>query len=302
MKNPFKFSLIGGLLLLLAASSTSTLQGQVVLLEEQFNGNSVDTSIFTFSSAGDESFFGRTQLNSPDLPGPFDAPEVSGGTLRLSLDTFNPFGSAAGELFLADEIRTQQVFAPTPNSFTRYEVRARFVDDAVNPLGPGLVGGIFTFGVDAEFPVVFERDEVDIELLSNDAQTGVLTNIFDDQDFNSAGNFEEVAIPGFDATEFNDYRFEIATDAIRFFVNDQLIREDFTDLAIEPQQFRLNINAPDDSFSSAFSSDLQPTADITQNQTFIFEVDSLVISQVPEPSTGVVAVLFGLTVLTRRRK
>ncbi len=257
--------------------------GQVVI-NEQFNGTSVDTSVFTFSSAGDESFFGRTQLNSPDLPGAFNAPEVSGGTLKLRLHTHNPFGSAAGNLFLADEIRTRQQFAPTPTSGNSYEIRARFVDDAANPLSPGLVGGLFTFGVDADFPNTFERDEIDFELLSNTPQGSLLTNVFDDQNFVSSGNGLVVFPPNYDSTEFNDYRIDVNTDSIRFFINDLLVREELTTLAIEAQDFRLNINAPDPSFDIAFSNALQPTASAALNETFILEVDSLVISG---PASGI---------------
>jgi len=262
--------------LILGTFVTATF-GQV-LINEQFDGPSVDTSIFTFSSAGDESFFGRTQLNSPDLPGAFEAPEVSGGTLKLRLRTYNPFGSSAGNLFLADEIRTQQEFAPTPTLGVSYEIRARFVDDATNPLAPGLVGGLFSFGVDADFPNTIERDEIDFELLSNTPQGSVLTNVFDDQNFTSAGNFSLVNPPNYDSTEYNDYRIDVNTDSIRFFVNDVLVREELTTLATEPQDFRLNINAPDSSFGLAFSNSLQPTASAALNETFILEVDSLVIS------------------------
>lgn len=286
---------------LLALPSVS---GQV-LLDEQFDGNVVDTNIFTFSSTGPESFFGRTQLNSPALSALTGFPEVSDGTLKLRLRTFNPFGSAAGNLFLADEIRTQQVFAPTSNAGVRFEIRSRFVDDANNPLSPGLVGGMFTFGLDPMFPNVFERDEIDIELLSNFPQSGLLTNVFDDQDFTSAGNVVGIPLTNYDATEFNDYRIDLETNAIRFFVNGVLVREEFTTLAIEPQDFRLNINAPDASFAAAFDASLQPTADPNLNEEFIFEVDSLVISQinsVPEPSTGVLLFASGLMLLGRRTK
>ena len=275
-----------------------------ILLQDDFNGTEVDTSIFTFSSDGDESFFGRTQLNSPDLPGAFDAPTVSDGTLKLRLQTYNPFGSAAGQLFLADEIRTIQIYEPTEDAAIRFDVRARFVDDTSNPISRGLVGGIFTFGLDADFPDRFERDEVDIELLSNFPEDGVLLNIFDDQNFSSAGNVSGAVVPGLDITEFNDYRFELGTESIRFFVNDMLVREDFTALAIEPQDFRLNINAPDRSFSAAFDQSLQPTDDINLNETFIFEVDSLVISQVgvPEPSSALAGFAMATLISLRRRR
>ncbi|MEM7626860.1 MAG: glycoside hydrolase family 16 protein [Planctomycetota bacterium] len=246
-----------------------------VILDEQFDGDAVDTSVFTFSGPGDESFFGRTQLNSPGLPGPFDTPTVADGVLRLELNTFNPF--SPGRFFLAEEIRTIQQFAPTLERGLSFETRARFVDDEDNPLAPGLIGGIFLFGLDPfAFPLV--RDEVDFELLSNFPQDTILTNIFNDDGFTSSGNVQSFNVPGLDLTEFNDFRIESTLTATRFFVNDELVRIDTTDLAVEPQDFRLNINAQGPEFALAFSADIQPTADPTQNQTFIFEVDSLVIS------------------------
>ena len=254
-------------------------RGQV-LLDEQFSGNGVDSTRFTFSSTGDESFFGRTQLNSPALSGLNGFPQVSNGTLKLRLQTYIPFGNAAGNLFLADEIRTRDVYEPTANAGVRFEIRSRFVDDAVNPLSAGLVGGMFTFGLDSQFPTVFERDEIDIELLSNFPTNGFLTNVFEDQNFSSAGNGAFHFIPNYDATQFNDYRIDVEVDGIRFFVNDVLVREELNTLAIEPQDFRLNINAPDIFFAPAFSDLLQPTAVASENEIFIFEVDSLVISEI----------------------
>jgi len=71
-------------------------------------------------------------------------------------------------------------------------------------------------------------------------------------------------------------------ETTRFFVNNELIREETTDLAVDPQEFRLNINtpaAPAAPFASAFSAALQPTSNPSENQVFIFEIDSLVVIQ-----------------------
>ena len=248
-----------------------------VIINEQFNGNSVDTSIFTFDDGN--TIFGRTRLNST-------APTVQNGTLQLELQSFNPIDN--GALFLADEIRTIQTFAPTQNFGFSFETRARFVDDVNNPLSPGVIGGAFLFGVDSNFPAVNERDEIDFELLSNNPQGEISTNIFNDQDFSSSGDFVETNIPGLDLTQFNDFRIETQINSTQFFVNDQLIREETSNLALEPQDFRLNINAQGDEFPAAFSAQLQPTADPNQNLINIFEVDSLVITQLPaDPTTEI---------------
>jgi len=249
-----------------------------VIIDEQFNGNSIDTSVFTTDDGG--TIFGRTRLNSR-------VPRVENGTLQLELQSFNPIDP--GALFLADELRTIQTFAPTQDFGFSFETRARFVDDANNPLSPGVIGGAFLFGVDSGFPVVNERDEIDFELLSNTPQGEITTNIFNDQDFNSSGNFVETDIPGLDLTEFNVFRIETQINSTRFFVNDQLIREETSNLALEPQDFRLNINAQGPEFGAAFSAELQPTANPAENLINIFEVDSLVITQLPADETTVIA-------------
>ena len=241
-----------------------------VIIDEQFDGNAVDTSIFTFDDGN--TIFGRVRLNS-------GAPPVQNGTLRLRLQSFNPIDT--GNLFLADEIRTRRTFTPTENFGFSFETRARFVDDASNPLNRGVIGGIFLFGVDANFPDVNERDEIDFELLSNNPQNSITTNIFNDADFNSSGDFVITSVPGLDLTQFNDYRIEIQLDRTRFFVNDQLIREETSNLALEPQDFRLNINTQGPGFAAAFSADIQPTANPADNEIWIMEVDSLLITQIP---------------------
>ena len=245
-----------------------------VIIDEQFDGNAVDTSVFTFDDGN--TIFGRTRLNST-------APTVQNGTLQLELQSFNPIDN--GALFLADEIRTIQTFAPTQDFGFSFETRARFVDDANNPLSPGIIGGAFLFGLEN----LNERDEIDFELLSNNPQGEISTNIFNDQDFNSAGDFVITDVPGLDLTEFNDFRIETQINSTRFFVNDQLIREQTSNLALEPQDFRLNINAQGPGFADAFSAEIQPTADPSENEINIFEVDSLVITQLPANDTTVIA-------------
>ena len=268
--------------------ANAQIPGQVII-DEQFDGNSVDTSVFQYADAFEPGTFGRTLLRSPNLPGqagfPFDPPPVQGGTLSLRAETFSPFqtpinGPSPGVFFLCDEIRTIQTFAPTTTAGYSFETRARFVDDAINPLSPGIVGGAFLFGLDPDFsPTNFVRDEVDFELLSNSPQNVITTNIFNDDLLDTAGRFNVQGIPGLDLTEFNDFRIETTLETTRFFVNNELIREETADLAVDPQEFRLNINTPAAPFASAFSAALQPTSDPLQNEVFIFEIDSLVITQ-----------------------
>lgn len=282
-RRPFFSAPVAVVVCLVVTALASSGHTQEVIINEQFNGNSVDTSIFTFDNGS--TIFGRVRLNS-------NAPPVQNGTLRLRLQSFNPIDT--GALFWADEIRTRRTFAPTEDFAFIFDTRARFVDDANNPLRRGVIGGIFLFGLDPNFPNPSERDEIDFELLSNFPQDFISTNIFNDDGFNVAGNFSVSNVPGLDLSEFNDYRIELRIDSTRFFVNDQLIREETTDLALDPQDFRLNINAQGPEFATAFSADIQPTSNPANNEVFIMEVDSLVITRLSLSDTTTVS---GATVL-----
>ena len=278
MNQHFSRNVFSSTIVITACAFLAALSAEAqVIIDEQFDGNSVDTSLFTFDNGS--TIFGRVRLNS-------NAPPVQNGTLRLRLQSFNPIDT--GRLFWADEIRTRQTFAPTEDFGFSFETRARFVDDFSNPLQPGIIGGIFLFGLDANFPNPNERDEIDFELLSNTPENFISTNIFNDDGFNVSGDFVVTSVPGLDLTDFNDYRIEWRIDSTRFFVNDQLIRQDTTDLALEPQDFRLNINAQGPEFFAAFSAQIQPTANPAQNEIFIMEVDSLVITRllINERPTG----------------
>jgi len=280
MNQHFKFSLFFSAAIVAVFTALSSQGHAQVIVDEQFDGNAVDSSIFTTDNGS--TLFGRVRLNS-------QFPPVQNGTLRLRLQSFNPIDP--GSRFWADEIRTRRTFAPNANFGFSFDTRARFVDDATNPLNTGVIGGIFLFGVDANFPAVNERDEIDFELLSNNPVNSISTNIFNDDDFEQPGNFQITTFPGLDLTEFNDYRIEIQLDRTRFFVNDILIREDTSNLALEPQDFRLNINTQGDSFAAAFSDAIQPTANPADNEIFIMEVDSLVIRQLPAPGVTTTSIV-----------
>ena len=99
MRSSFVFGIAAMAAIFCGWITASTAEAQTqVILDEQFDGNAVDTSVFTFSGSGNESFFGRTQLNSPQLPGAFDSPTVANGVLQLEINSFNPF--SPGSLLL----------------------------------------------------------------------------------------------------------------------------------------------------------------------------------------------------------
>jgi hypothetical protein len=157
------------------------------------------------------------------------------------------------------------------------EARLRLVDDAGNPLSRGLVGGFFSFITDGSV-----HDEIDFELLSNDADDNnerVLTNAFDDDDFSQAGDLQFVTQTGLDPTGFNTYRIHWLPDRIQWFVNDQLMREEFDTVPDQPMNVHLNLWAPNANFADAFDAGLQPADNAGNNQTFFMEVDFVEVSR-----------------------
>lgn len=262
--------------LALAAPSHAT-----VLLFDDFDGSVLDPALWRLPT-GPGTFFGRTQIKPPS-----EAPDVSGGTIVLRLDTFNPTALVAGDSFWGHEIQSLQSFSPGPTGVS-IKSRMRFLG---SPPG-GLVGGFFSFGL--AFPV---RDEIDFELLSNDlGSETIFTNAFDDDDFSAPGDFAQLLVPGLDLTEFVEYEIRWLPDRVQWYVDGAMIREQTGTVPDDPSEVRLNLWAPDEFFPQAFDAELQPAATAGENQQFELEIDFVEVTAIPEPETAL-ALGTGIAVL-----
>ena len=236
-----------------------------VLIEDEFNDASLNTDIWKLPDPGPGSFLGRTQLRTSGTP------QLVEGVARLRLDTFND-----GSSFLGSEIMTIEKFGL--GTGLAFETRSRLVV----PPG-GVVGSLFTF----EFnnPV---RDEIDVELLGNEVQSGqqrVLTNVFDDDGFDTGGDGAFVSIPGIDLAQFNTYRVEWRPDRIDWFVNGAWVRTEFDTVPDAATNVRLNFWAPAADFGGAYDPALQPAVNAQQNRAFFYEVDRVQIESLgPRPN------------------
>ncbi|HEX7010270.1 MAG TPA: glycoside hydrolase family 16 protein [Phycisphaeraceae bacterium] len=259
----------------------SLAHGQVLLLDE-FNGSALDTTLWRLPDPGAGSFLGRTQLRLQD------APQVTGGVARLRLDTWNGGGS-----FLGSEIITTQTFEL--GTGLAFETTSRLVDPP-----PGLVGSLFSY-------VFFSgvRDEIDVELLSNQVHSGqhdLLTNVFDNDGFDTGGDGAFVDPAGLDLTRFNTYRVEWRSDRIDWFVNGVLVRSETHTVPDAATTIRLNFWAPGEDFSAAYSEQLQPAAFSWQNQTYYYEVDRVLIERLSVPEPAMAALLLTVAPLLMRRR
>lgn len=230
-----------------------------VLLRDDFDGTALDLARWSLP-AGPGSFVGRTQSRPPG-----SEPDVTGGTARLPLDTFNPSALTPGDSFLGTEIMTNETF----DRGTGLAFSARVRIDG--PVPSGLVSSLFSFVTNGAV-----RDEMDFELLSNDVNAEhnrVLTNVFNDDDFAQPGDKQFADVSTLDLTQFNMFTVEWRADRVRWFVNGLLAREETTTVPDQAMNVRLNFWAPDGGFTEAFDAGLVPVASAGANQTFVYEVD-----------------------------
>ena len=217
---------------------------------------------------GPGSFFGRTQIRPPSVP-----LTVADGRIRLQLDTYNPSALVLGDSFFGSEIDTLDSY--DVGLGLEFEARVRFVA----PLPGGLVGALFSF----VFLPPDRRDEIDVELLSNDlvaSEERVLTNVFEDDDFSQPGAKAFAPVAGLDLSAFNTYTVRWSQDRVEWFVNGALVREETTTVPDDPMNVRLNFWAPDMFFVEAYDASLQPTAEEEDNETYFYEVDYVEIRRV----------------------
>ena len=153
------------------------------LFFDDFNGSSLDEAAWRLPT-GNGTFYGRTQIKPPAFNGQNLRPEVAGGSVTLQLDTYNASDPNANS-FWGHEIQTRQTFLPGADGVS-IETRMRFLN---TPAG-GLVGGFFTWGYDNNSGI---RDEIDVEILSNDLTAErFLTNVYNNDTFNDAGDYSAV--------------------------------------------------------------------------------------------------------------
>lgn len=256
------------LLTTLAGMQRAVSADALVLLRDDFDGSSLDSTRWVVPT-GPESYFGRTQIRPPSEP-----LTVSGGVIRLQLDTYNPDAQTPGDSFFGSEIDTIDSYPVETGLY--FEARVRLQ----GPVPAGLVGGFFSY----VFLPPDRRDEIDFELLSNDLVAGqerVLTNVFDDDDFSQPGVKSFAVVSGLDLGAFNTYAVLWQSNRIEWFVNGESVREETVKVPDDPMTVRLNFWAPDSNFAEAYSAALTPAVTEPENEIYFFEVDYVEIRRVP---------------------
>lgn len=277
-----------GLLAISAALLAPATQAQL-LLRDDFNGaGNVDTTVWRLPFDGDGSFVGRTQYRgnaATDTPqqGIAEATAADNAVMEIHLDTFSPIDP--GNQFLGTDLLTKRNFARAGG--LTFEARMRLKPATTG----GLVGGFFTYDVTRDNPPGsgnLVRDEIDWELISNQAVGATptndpFTNYWDDGAFTgpgAGGDGQFIDVPGLDLTQFQDYKVEWTPQAIRWYVNDNLVRTQTTNVPDDPMKLHVNLWAPDSDFSDAYNAALQPAATAGANQRYTVQVDHVEVNRI----------------------
>ena len=134
------------------------------------------------------------------------------------------------------------------------------------------------------FPQRKIHSEIDFELLTN-MPNQVQTNIYANEPL-GIGHPEFDGIPQFDMTQFNNYRVEWLPDRVRWFVNNQLVRENSTIVPNEALNLHLNFYAPECNWAIACDANLHPASSPANNKTYVFDIDWVRIISNVSPQTA----------------
>ena len=179
--------------------------------------------------------------------------------------TFNPNPRLSGEFFYGTSIKTHREF--DQEQVLEFEVRARLVDTAENPISRGLVGAFSLYNDTT-------RDEIDWSYLSNQLGEGeLLTNIYNNGFPIDVGDVEYLRFEGLDMREFNTYTTRWSKDKIEYFLNGKLVRTGpnrvvLKDVPDDPLHVCLSLFAPLSGFAKAYYRELRPVSNQSLNQRY----------------------------------
>jgi hypothetical protein len=269
---------------------TPTASGQVLYVDEfdgthgnpSFHpGGVVDVTSFRvpFGGTTGDDFVGRTNFRftlPQDGVSTAAAGSTDGKVAVLNLDTYNP--NAAGSSFLGTDVISKRNYAV--GGGLRMTTRMR----VQNGIPGGMVAAPFLYDTQRESPPgTLVRDEIDHEIITNFAQSGTphntLTNVWNDGNFASAGAPVTISnAPGFNVTQFHDYRTDWTPSSVKYYIDGALVRTETTVVPDDPMRAHMNFWAPDSSFTAAYNAGLTPSAS-SPGTTYKVEVDRMQIER-----------------------
>jgi len=245
-------------------------------------GGVVDVTSYRapFGGTSGDDFVGRTnfRFTLPQDGVATSAPGSTDGKVAvLNLDTYN--SNAAGTTFLGTDMISKSNYAVGGgfSMTTRMRLQSGFP--------AGIVAAPFLYDVQRESPPgTLVRDEIDHEILTNNAQSAgpdnTLTNVWNDGNFASGGAPVAISNPaGFDVTQFHDYRVDWNPTSVKWYIDNNLVRTETSVVPNDPMRAHVNVWAPDSTFAAAYNASLQPSA-TSPGTTYKVEVDRMQINRV----------------------
>jgi hypothetical protein len=236
---------------------------------DDFNGTIMSKDLWhipTWVSPTDGTYLGRTQFRCAQNAG---LPEVSNSQAVINVETYNPTGFS----FYGTDLITNKTFSMGNGLI--FTIRAKIKA----PVAGGIVGGIFLYDLVGSGTT---HDEIDYELLTNKPNE-VQTNIYNNEPL-GAGHPLFESITG-SITDYHTYVIRWLPNEVTWMIDGNIIRTNKTLIPDKPMHFHLNIWAPDEAWSVAYESNLQPTNSIDLNQIYSMIVDSVKVDSLVFPNS-----------------
>ena len=256
----------------LLAISLCPLACAETLLYDDFDGDVVSSfrwHIPSWVSPTDGTVVGLTQFRFTQES---SLPAANNGNAVIVLDTHNPTALS----FLGTDLRSNQTFEL--GTGIHIAVRAK-----VNTITPGIVGGIFLYGLKPGSTTY--HDEIDFELLTNrplEAQTNIYSN-----EKLGTGNVVFVPFSSGSIADYHIYEIMWQPDRVSWLIDGKLVRTETSRVPTGPMGFHLNIWVPDPGWANAYDPGLKPAASASSNQAFSMSVDWVHIRSIePPPASG----------------
>jgi len=222
--------------------------------------------------------------------------------MRVPLDTYspdNPGLEAKGtELFTRDKWNL--------NAGVEYEARMRFPVST-----PGWIGGFFSYSGVGTYPDTYQQAEGDFEFLTNQSPNSIWTNIWDDWNPLRGGPRGDLNVSigkiNWRDGKWHVFKMRWEPTQTTWFVDGQLIRTETKVLPGGAEGVRFNAWLADPYWGAASSPSFIPASTPDQNQRVYYDVDSLTVRALPNPTigpygtgTGLSGAYFGTKTLTNQ--
>jgi len=251
-----------GLSMPLAASADE------VLLFEDFDGPSLDTSVWGVANwnIGDRTQFG----NLPEFLNDGDS------YITLPLDTWNP--DSPGALVLGTEIYSLENF--DRGDGVEYLAHARLASET-----PGLVAAFFTYNQKRKRGK-WQSDEIDFEILSKQALDRVLVTSWND--WGSPGSDYEdgvhhlgayLELPDFDWREWNTFAMRWYPNRVEWWVNELLVHVQTSPVPDLAQPVRVSLWAGGTTWPDAFDPAITPVSAPQENTRHEWHLDWIMVTR-----------------------